>query len=134
MSDESTSAYKWLSPKQITDEFNISRDTLQALRTNGGGCRFSKIGRKTVRYLRSEFGAWILGCGSDVPVPTNAAPPFVGSLTAAADRLGALQIAANSLAMLTPGGVAIPGAKALAAGLGREVEVLRTMTGEGGAA
>lgn len=118
----------WISPAQAAADFNLSLPILQALRTAGTGCAFIKIGHKTIRYRRSDMEAWMRDYGNTagtLPASTSQA------IADAASRLGTLQASAESIAILTPGGAAIPGAKALAADLWREVDALRTMAGEG---
>ncbi|HEY9680852.1 MAG TPA: helix-turn-helix domain-containing protein [Oculatellaceae cyanobacterium] len=48
-----------LSPKQVSEEYNIPKYTLMQLRKNGNGPLFQKVSHKIVRYRRSDVEQWL---------------------------------------------------------------------------
>ena len=51
---------RFLSPRQVELEYEISTHTLQHWRYQGRGPAYYKLGSR-VRYLRSELEAWLRG-------------------------------------------------------------------------
>lgn len=50
-------ASDYLSPEEAGAKLNLSPRTLEKLRSDGGGPRFHKLGRR-IRYLKSDLTAW----------------------------------------------------------------------------
>lgn len=49
---------KWLSPKQLEDEYGLKKNTVSKYRMKGY-IPFYKIGAKFIRYKREEIDLWI---------------------------------------------------------------------------
>jgi hypothetical protein len=129
--DETKSPTAWLNPAQVEEEFSISRDLLQTFRSGGCGPVWTKVSHKVVRYQRCDVQTWLLNYRPPVSLKRESASPLRALLRDATERLGALETVAKSIALLTPGGAAIPGAQALASDLTRELATLRRMSREG---
>ena len=56
---ESKSETGWLSPREAGGYLSISTNALERMRRCGGGPRFAKLGRRTVRYRVEDLDAWM---------------------------------------------------------------------------
>ena len=52
-------AGQMLSPKDVSEQYNIPTRTLLEMRKNGSGPLFQKLTPKIIRYCRSDIESWL---------------------------------------------------------------------------
>lgn len=48
-----------LTPQQTAERLNLTRSTLQRMRTEGNGPQFCKIGRRRIAYREADIYRWV---------------------------------------------------------------------------